>query len=135
MKRVKRLAVSAVVGMAALAVTGCGGMGGASEDHTYSVWLYNAQDASYYTDYAQNPTIRYLLSQTWGENDDKITLEFQVPPAGSQQNNYETMIATGDFPTLMQGSGGCGAQNAGVGDDPGSGETVHAELLQYDSDQ
>ncbi len=105
MKGLKRLAVSAMAGMVALAMTGCGGGSGtASEDHTYTVWLYNGQDASYYTDYAENPTIQYLMSQTWGENDDKIKLEFQVPPAGSQLNNYETMIATGDFPTLMQAS-------------------------------
>ena len=104
MKGLKRLAVSAVAGMAALAMTGCGGSGSASEDHTYSVWLYNGQDASYYTDYAENPTIQYLMSKTWGENEDTIKLEFQVPPAGRQQENYETMVATGDFPTLMQGS-------------------------------
>ena len=103
MKGLKRLAVSAVAGMAALVMTGCGGgSGSASEEHTYSVWLYNGQDTSYYTDYAENPTIRYLTSKTWGENEDTIKLEFQVPPAGSQQNNYETMIATGDFPTLLQ---------------------------------
>ncbi|MCI9221205.1 MAG: hypothetical protein HFH94_16040 [Lachnospiraceae bacterium] len=104
MKGLKRLAVSAMAGMAALAMTGCGGSGSASEDHTYSVWLYNGQDASYYTDYAENPTIQYLMSKTWGENEDTIKLEFQVPPAGRQQENYETMVATGDFPTLMQGS-------------------------------
>lgn len=103
MKGLKRLAVSAVAGITVLAMTGCGGgSGSASEDHTYSVWLYNGQDTSYYTDYAENPTIRYLTSKTWGENEDTIKLEFQVPPAGSQQNNYETMIATGDFPTLLQ---------------------------------
>lgn len=67
MKGLKRLAVSAMAGMVALAMTGCGGGSGtASEDHTYTVWLYNGQDASYYTDYAENPTIQYLMSQTWG---------------------------------------------------------------------
>lgn len=105
MKGFKKWALAAAAGLTALFLTGCGGGGGsASVEHTYSIWLYNAQDASFYTDYAENPTIQYLLSKTWGENEDTIALEFQVPPAGSQQNNYETMIATGDFPTLMQNS-------------------------------
>lgn len=105
MKGFRKFAAAAVCGMMALSMAGCGdSAGGASEDHTYSVWLYTGQDASYYTDYAENPTIQYLLSKTWGENEDRISLEFQVPPAGGQQNNYETMMATGDFPTLMQNS-------------------------------
>lgn len=105
MKGLKKLALAAIAGIAAVSMTGCGsGSGGASSDHTYTVWLYNGQDASYYTDYAENPTMQYLMSKTWGENNDTIKLEFQVPPAGSQQNNYETMMATGDFPTMMQNS-------------------------------
>ncbi len=105
MKKVKKLALTVAAGIMAFSMTGCGsGSGTASEDHTYTVWFYSAQDASYYTDYADNPTIQYLLSKTWGENDDRIALEFQVPPAGSQQNNYDTMIATGDFPVLLQNS-------------------------------
>ena len=105
MKKVKKLALTVAAGIMAFSMTGCGsGSGTVSEDHTYTVWFYSAQDASYYTDYADNPTIQYLLSRTWGENDDRIALEFQVPPAGSQQNNYDTMIATGDFPILLQNS-------------------------------
>ena len=105
MKGLKKLALAAIAGIAAVSMAGCGGgSGSASDDHTYTVWFYNGQDASYYTDYADNPTMQYLMSKTWGENDDTIKLEFQVPPAGSQQNNYETMMATGDFPTLMQNS-------------------------------
>lgn len=105
MKGLKKFVLTAVCGIALLSVTGCGDSSeSVSDEHTYSVWLYSAQDASYYTDYAENPTIQYLMSRTWGENEDKIALEFQVPPAGSQQNNYETMISTGDFPTMMMNS-------------------------------
>ncbi len=104
MKGFKKWALAAAAGLTALFLTGCGGGNSVSAEHTYSIWLYSAQDASFYTDYVENPTVQYLLSKTWGENEDTIALEFQVPPAGSQQNNYETMIATGDFPTLMQNS-------------------------------
>ena len=88
--------------MGALALlTGCGSSGGAKEENTYKVWLYSAQDASYYTDYADNPALKYLLNKTWGPEDKKISLEFLVPPAGSQQNNYETMITSGEYPELL----------------------------------
>jgi len=102
MKRYKKLAAIAVGAISALALAGCGDSSGeASAENTYSIWLYSAQDASYYTDYAENPVLQYLLDQTWGPEDKKISLEFLVPPAGSQQNNYETMMTSGDFPTMM----------------------------------
>lgn len=104
MKGMRKLLAGALAGAMCLGLTGCGTGGAkeADEDHTYTMWLYNAQDASYYADFAENPAMQYLTSKTWGENEDKISIEFQVPPAGSQQNNYETMIATGDYPTVLQ---------------------------------
>ncbi|MCM1098867.1 MAG: hypothetical protein NC427_12480 [Ruminococcus flavefaciens] len=101
MRGLKKSAVLAACGIAALSLAGCGASGGIPEENTYSIWLYNAQDASYYTDYAENPTLQYLLNRTWGPEEKKIAIEFQVPPSGRQQENYETMIASGDFPTVM----------------------------------
>lgn len=98
----RKLTAAALGGALALSLAGCGGSSDSvSQENTYSVWLYSAQDASHYTDYAENPTLKYLLNQTWGEEEKHIDLEFLVPPAGSQLNNYETMITSGDFPTLM----------------------------------
>ena len=101
MKEQKKAKVTVLLASAllALAMTGCGSGGGADAEHNYSVWLYQAQDSSYYTDYSENPTLQYLLGKEW--NGEKISFEFLVPPAGNQQNNYETMITSGDFPTLM----------------------------------
>ncbi len=101
----RKLTAVALSAAMAFSVAGCGGSSGsAKEENTYKVWLYSAQDASYYTDYAENPALKYLMDRTWGEEDKKISLEFLVPPAGSQLNNYETMMTSGDFPTLMQNS-------------------------------
>ncbi len=99
MKWSKKTAAALLCGMAAVSVTACGGSGKADDAHTYSVWLYNAQDSSYYTDYSENPALQYLLGKEW--NGEKINLEFLVPPLGSQQNNFETMMTSGDFPTMM----------------------------------
>lgn len=102
MKEFQKLAVTAACAISALALAGCGASSGsAAEENTYSIWLYSAQDSSFYTDYAENPALQYLMNRTWGPEDKKINLEFLVPPAGSQQNNYETMMTSGDFPTVM----------------------------------
>ena len=71
-------------------------------DVTYSVWLYTAQDPTYYSTYEENPVLQYLLRESYANK--HIALSFQVPASGQAQNNYQTMIAGGDFPNLMQSS-------------------------------
>ena len=71
-------------------------------DVSYSVWLYTAQDPAYYSTYEENPVLNYLLRDSYAGK--TIDLRFQVPPSGQAQNNYQTMIASGDFPDLMQSS-------------------------------
>lgn len=71
-------------------------------DVTYSVWLYTAQDPTYYSTYEENPVLNYLLRQPYAGK--HIAFSFQVPASGQAQNNYQTMIAGGEFPNLMQSS-------------------------------
>jgi len=73
-----------------------------AETEQYTMWLYTAQDSAYYSDYAENPTLNYLLENTWGGK--KVSIKFLVPPAGTQQDNYSTIITSGDFPDVMQNS-------------------------------
>lgn len=104
MKSVKRLLTVGLCGVLmcgmAGAMSGCGKDGGSRD---YSVWLYKAQDSEYYKDYAQNPVLKYLLETEWNL-DEKISFQFDVPPAGGAQDNYTAMMTSGDFPTLMQNS-------------------------------
>lgn len=71
-------------------------------DVTYSVWLYTAQDSTYYATYEENPVLKYLLRNKYAGK--HIELSFQVPASGQAQNNYQTMIAGGEFPNLLQSS-------------------------------
>lgn len=71
-------------------------------EYTYTIWLYTAQDTAYYSTYEENPVLNYLLQREYAGQ--KINLEFQVPASGQAQNNYQTMLAGGDYPTLMQNS-------------------------------
>jgi len=72
----------------------------------FTVWLRQGEDSSYYATYDKNPAIEYLTSRTWGldenGNDVKIELEFIIPIAGSEQENYNTLLATGEYPDIMQ---------------------------------
>lgn len=99
MKKASKLcALSLCAVMAAGTAVGLAGCGGSGD---YTIWLYSAQSNEYYSDYAENPVLNYLLADENGEKE--FSIEFLVPPS-DPQGNYSTMITSGDFPTLMQNS-------------------------------
>ncbi|MDO4285469.1 MAG: extracellular solute-binding protein [Eubacteriales bacterium] len=102
----KKMTAAALCAVTAVSTAACGAGGGssASAENTYSVWLYSAQDASYYTDYSENPALQYVQSKTWGSEEKAVALEFLVPPSGSEQDNYQTMVASGEYPDVLMGA-------------------------------
>lgn len=98
-KKILALGLAAVTALSSLALTGCGG--GASSDTSFTMWIYQGADAQYYTDYAENPVNQYLTSQTWGEEDKKVSIEYWVPPAGTAADGYSTMMGSGDYPDIL----------------------------------
>lgn len=101
-KKLLSAALGVTLLLESLSLTGCGGEK-KSGDNSYKIWLYQAQNSEYYSDYAENPVLNYLLDQEeW--KDKNIDIEFIVPPSGTAQDNYSTMITSGEFPTLMQNS-------------------------------
>ena len=103
----KLLVISICMAIISSVFAGCskdGDKGGSDEKHTYSWWMMNGENSTFYTDYMNNPVVEYLLSREYtGENDSstKIGFEFMVPPVGSAQNHLTTLISTGEYTDIM----------------------------------
>ena len=98
-KRIISLLLAATMCLTAFSMTGCGSSSAGGDEHTYQIWMYQAQNTSYYMDYSDNPVLKYLLQKQWNNND--LTLEFLVPAEGTAQDNWNTILASGEFPTMM----------------------------------
>lgn len=105
MRSWKKVLLTAACGaMAATTLAACGGGSGAGDDTTFTMWLYNSVDSSYYTDYAENPVVQYTTqNMTWGDENKKVSFEFWVPAAGSETDNWQTMIGSGDYADVLSG--------------------------------
>jgi hypothetical protein len=88
------------------ATSQAGSISGAGETTAeFSYWL-GTGDPTYYTDYADNPVIRYMTKyMKWGADKNvNISLKYQIPPVGSQSDNLNTMIGTGDYTDIIDGT-------------------------------
>lgn len=108
MKKTLKRVFGAVLGttMAMSLLAGCGGGDGTSgnADETYTMWIYSGQDAAYYLDYEENPALQYALQKKYGPDEKSLAIDFWVPPSGSAADNYSTMMGSGDYPDVIDGS-------------------------------
>jgi len=70
------------------------GSGGTEE---FSFWLYTTGDSTYYDSYQDNPSLKYALSRTYGTENKSISFDFWVPASGTANDNFSTMIGSGDY--------------------------------------
>lgn len=68
---------------------------------TFSWWLYQGTDSSYYSTYRQNPGVEYLLSKTYGPDEHKLDFEFIVPVSGAEKDNFNTLLNTGEYADVL----------------------------------
>ncbi len=77
------------------------------EVRQYSFWIRTGE--SNYTDYNENPGIEYLEMLPYGTdekgNPKYLDLSFYIPVSGAEQDNFNTLIATGDYMDVMQLTG------------------------------
>ncbi len=99
MKRYLALVIALVMALALLPA----GVSAAKGDDalSFSWWIPQGTDTSYYKSYSENPVVEWLMGQTWGAEGKTLSLEFLVPVGGAEQDNFNTLLATGDYPEIM----------------------------------
>ena len=107
MKKQVVIISSILLSIMCLLFTGCSKTklsDGVDATHSYTWWLSQGEDSSYYADYTDNPVVEYLLSRTYkgeGSKETKINLEFQIPATGTASNNLITTLSTGDYADVV----------------------------------
>ena len=123
-KLVKRILTTGLAAMLAVtAAVGCtsngdgGDNGGSSskepqKDASFSWWIYttDGQGGQFYEDYDDCAVAQWVQAQYWDtenggigteETGRKIDFSYVVPIAGSENDNFNTMIGTGEYPEIM----------------------------------
>lgn len=99
-KIVKQIFSVLLLTLTTIWLIGCSKTSSVSE---FTYWIANGEDSTYYSDYADNPSVKYWLNK-FHQNDDEaneIGLEFYIPASGAQKDNFTTLIATGEYTDIM----------------------------------
>ena len=87
------------------ALTGCGSNSSSSdESSTDFTWLLSAGvDTQFASEYEDIPAAQYWMSQEWDVDGEATTInvDFVTPPSGSEKDNFNTLLATGEYPDVM----------------------------------
>ncbi len=93
----KKLAIVLAV---ALLLTMLGGLTACSSDDGTFTWLLSkGADESFISSYNENPSIKYLLSKEYNGN--KLDIDFKTMVAGSESDQFQTMISTGEYYDIL----------------------------------
>ena len=110
-KKLISLLLTGTLVLGSLAMSGCGNSSDSGDADTFSWWIVTTDgDGTYYDKYEDHPGVQWLNNQYWdvdnhtlgeegkGEN---IKFTFQTPIAGSETDNFNTMIGTGEYTDLV----------------------------------
>lgn len=98
-KVARPLAAALVVGMLP-GMAACSGKAGNGDAHEITYWIAKGEDASFYSDYEENPVIRYI-TENYNFNEKKIDFDFFVAPPGGESEDFNNLMATGDYCDVM----------------------------------
>ena len=110
MKRILSAGLVGAMAFSALAMTGCGD-NSADGGETVSWWITMTDgNGVYYDNYEDNPAVQWLNQQYWNTEDGglgteedgtPLKFEFQVPIAGAETDNFNTMMSTGEYTDII----------------------------------
>ncbi len=83
----------------------------AGKDANFTWWIYTTDgDGQYYDDYDDSPVAQWVQAQYWNvkeggigteENGRKLDFSYLVPIAGSENDNFNTMMSTDSYPEII----------------------------------
>ena len=129
-KVVKRiLSVGLMAAVALTLVVGCGGKGDdgkadgngggdvagedefAGKDANFTWWIYKTDsNGEYYETYEETAVAQFINQQYWNvkdggigteENGRQLKFSYLVPITGSESDNFNTMMGTGEYPEIL----------------------------------
>ena len=101
MKKTIALLLACLMAFSCLCLTGCGNNNeGSADTWNISYWIPKTDDSSYYDEYEQNPIVQYI-SANYEFNGKKLNFDFFAAPAGTERDDFNNMIATGDYCDVM----------------------------------
>ena len=117
-KLVKRILTAGLVAvMAVTMIAGCGSKGdggssgGKGKDANFTWWIYKTDgEGQYYEKYEDCAVVQFINAQYWDvenggigteENGHKLNFSYLVPITGSENENFNTMMGTGEYPEII----------------------------------
>lgn len=110
-KRVVSLLLAGLMVVSSLAMTGCGEKKTSKGGDTFSYWIFTTDgEGTYYEKYEDNPAVQWLNQQYWDvenhtlgdkDNGENIKFTFVAPIAGSEGDNFNTMVSTEEYTDIM----------------------------------
>ena len=103
------LAIIAAVSWKALSGGTSAGSAGPTDSTTFSWFINNGVQSTFYVDYAENPGVQYWMGKEFAHGEDfsdegefgSVKVSFQVPPSGKATDVLGNMFATGNYPDIV----------------------------------
>ena len=125
MNKRKALTLMSLLLCVMLVLTGCGskdeqktpGDGnettGRAEPRKITYWIPKGEDARYYAEYEDNPVVQYIYAN-YEFNGAPLYIDFFTAPIGSEQDNFNVLLSTGEYCGVMDVSMNTGTSPAAL---------------------
>lgn len=100
-KLFRKLVAATMAAGCMISLVACGSSdSGGGDALTITYWSPRGEDASHYSEYEENPIIKYIEGN-YTFNDKKLHFDFFIAPPGSESEDFATLIGTGDYCDVM----------------------------------
>lgn len=113
LKALRYILLLLVVMIPLLTLSGCSKKNGDTDakEEQFTWWITKTDSAgTFYEDYEDNVAVQWINNQYWDKENltigtegkgQKMKFDFRVPIMGAESDNFNTMIATGEYPDII----------------------------------